>query len=67
MDLQKTVRVNAANILDKPLTPKNLARIAQKPDSEIDSSDIPELTESQLAEFTSYRRPEPGRVIHKQA
>jgi uncharacterized protein (DUF4415 family) len=49
---EKRVRVKAADILNKPLTKRQgeaLARLRDKPDSEIDYSDIPPLTEEQLA------------------
>jgi uncharacterized protein (DUF4415 family) len=44
--------VNAEHILNKPLTRKQRAELealGAKPDSEIDYSDIPELTDEQLA------------------
>lgn len=54
----KPVRVKAAHILSKPLTKaqqNRLARLATKPDSEINVSDIPPLTDQQLAEMVPYR------------
>jgi len=48
----KLVSVRAADILDKPLTRwqrADLARLKNRPDSEIDFSDIPPLTDEQLA------------------
>lgn len=55
---EKLVRVKAERILNKPLTDQQrdqLARLARKPDSEIDFSDIPPLTDQQLAEMVPYR------------
>jgi hypothetical protein len=49
---EKLVRVKAADIFNKPLTRKEKARLQRlrdMPDSEIDFSDIPELTAEQLA------------------
>ena len=46
------MRVKAEDILGKPLTREQrfeLARLKNRPDSEIDYSDIPPLTEEQLA------------------
>jgi uncharacterized protein (DUF4415 family) len=54
----KRVRVKAERILNKPLTKQQrdrLGRLASKPDSEIDVSDIPPLTDKQLAEMVPYR------------
>jgi uncharacterized protein (DUF4415 family) len=54
----KLVRVKAERILSKPLTKQQrdrLARLAQKPDAEIDVSDIPPLTDQQLAEMVPFR------------
>lgn len=48
----KLVSVKAEDIFNRPLTRKQkeaLARLKDKPDSEIDFSDIPPLTEEQLA------------------
>ncbi len=48
----KPVSVKAEDILGKPLTRRqraDLARLKNRPDSEIDFSDIPPLTEKQLA------------------
>ena len=45
---------NAEDIFNKPLTPKQKAqldRLAKMPDSEIDYSDIPPLSDEQLAQF----------------
>ena len=50
----KLVSVRAEDIFSKPLTRKQkdqLGRVAHMPDSEIDYSDIPELTDQQLAQF----------------
>ena len=41
----------------------NLKRLAARPDAEIDTSDIPELTDAQLAEM---KRPEHFRPVKKQ-
>jgi uncharacterized protein (DUF4415 family) len=49
---EKLVRVRAGDIFRKPLTQKQqdaLQRLADMPDSQIDYSDIPELTDEQLA------------------
>lgn len=49
---EKLVSVKAEDILGKPLSRRqraDLARLKNLPDSEIDFSDIPELTEEQLA------------------
>lgn len=46
--------VKAEDILNKPLIRKQqtaLKRLKQMPDSEIDYSDIPPLTDEQIAEF----------------
>lgn len=54
----KLVRVKAERILNKPLTTRQrdrLGRLARKPDSEIDVSGIPPLTDEQLAEMVPYR------------
>ena len=51
---EKLVSVKAEDIFRKPLSPKDKARLRKlkaKPDSEIDYSDIPELTDEQLAQF----------------
>jgi uncharacterized protein (DUF4415 family) len=53
---EKLVRVKAEDILGKPLNRRqrsDLARLKNMPDSEIDYSDIPPLTEEQLA--TAFR------------
>lgn len=55
---EKLVRVKAERILNKPLTTRQrdqLGRLANKPDSEIDVSDLPPLTDEQLAEMVPYR------------
>ena len=55
---EKLVRVNAEHIFNKPLTnPQrtSLSRLAKKPDSEIDFSDIPPLTDEQLAQLVPFR------------
>jgi uncharacterized protein (DUF4415 family) len=49
---EKLVTVKAEDILGKPLTKRqraDLARLKNLPDSKIDYSDIPELTEEQLS------------------
>jgi len=54
---EKLVRVKAEDILGKPLFPDQkakLKRLPAMPDSEIDYSDIPKLTDQQIARF---RRP----------
>jgi uncharacterized DUF497 family protein/uncharacterized protein (DUF4415 family) len=54
----KLVRVKAEHIFSKPLTKQQrdrLARLARKPDSEIDVTDIPPLTDAQLAEMVPFR------------
>lgn len=51
---EKLVRVKAACIFNKPLTKQqrdHLGRLAKKPDSEIDVSDISPLTDEELAEM----------------
>ena len=51
---EKLVRMKAEHIFNKPLTSEEeamLTRLGNKPDSEIDYSDIPALTDEQLAEF----------------
>ena len=55
---KKRVTVKAEDILHKPLTKQQretLARLAKKPDSKIDYSDIPPLTDEQLAEMVPFR------------
>lgn len=55
---EKRVRVKAEDIFHKPLTTQQrarLERLAKKPDSEIDFSDIPPLTDQQLAEMVPFR------------
>ena len=50
----KLVSMKAEDIFNKPLTRQQkamLQRIKDKPDSEIDFSDIPQLTDEQLAQF----------------
>ena len=51
---EKLVRMKAEDIFNKPLTRKQKAqieRLKKLPDSEIDYSDIPLLTDKQLAQF----------------
>jgi uncharacterized protein (DUF4415 family) len=51
---EKPVSRNAEDIFNKPLTPKQKAqldRLKKMPDSEIDYSDIPPLSDEQLAQF----------------
>ena len=51
---EKLVSMRAEDIFNKPLTRKQKAqldRLKKMPDSEIDYSDIPPLTEEQLAQF----------------
>lgn len=55
---EKLVCVKAEHIFGKPLTKQQrdrLARLARKPDSEIDVTDIPPLTDAQLAEMVPFR------------
>ncbi len=55
---EKLVRVKAGDILDKPLTKRQRAtldRLSKKPDSEIDFSEIPELSDEQLAAAIRFR------------
>ncbi len=55
---EKQVRVKAERIFNKPLTEQQrtrLSSLAKKPDSAIDVSDIPPLTDEQLAEMVPYR------------
>jgi uncharacterized protein (DUF4415 family) len=50
--------VKDERIFHKPLTKQQrerLSRLAKKPDSEIDVSDIPPLTDQQLAEMVPFR------------
>lgn len=50
----RLVRKSAADILEhakKPATIARLKRLAELPDSEIDFSDIPEMTDEQLAKM----------------
>ena len=50
----KLVSTKAEDIFNKPLTQKQKAqldRLKKKPDSEIDYSDIPALSDEQLAQF----------------
>ncbi len=54
--------MRAEDIFDKPLTRRQEAmvkRLKEKPDSDIDYSDIPPLTDEQLAEF----RPAPKVLV----
>jgi uncharacterized protein (DUF4415 family) len=51
---EKLVSVRAEDIFNKPLTRKQkaqLERLKKMPDSEIDYSDIPPLTDAELAQF----------------
>jgi uncharacterized protein (DUF4415 family) len=55
---EKLVRVSAERIFSKPITKaqrERLAQLADKPDSAIDVSDIPPLTDEQLAQMVPYR------------
>lgn len=50
--------MSAEHILNKPVTKtqrERLKRLAQKPDSAIDASDIPPLTDEQLAQMVPFR------------
>ena len=54
----KLVRVKAEDIFGKPLSKQQqemLNRLAARPESEIDYSDIPPLTDEQLAQMIPYR------------
>ncbi len=60
---EKLVRVSAGDILNKPLKRKQqqaLQQLKDLPDSEIDYSDIPPLTDAQLA---SAFRPQSKQLI----
>ena len=51
---EKLISRNAEDIFNKPLTPKQKAqldRLKKMPDSEIDYSDIPPLSDEELAQF----------------
>lgn len=55
---EKLFRVSAERILNEPVTKtqrERLARLAKKPDSAIDVSDIPPLTDEQLAQMVPNR------------
>ncbi|MBM3764576.1 MAG: BrnA antitoxin family protein [Acidobacteria bacterium] len=55
---EKLVRVSAERIFNNPITKAQrdrLARLAKKPDSAIDVSDIPPLTDEQLAQMVPFR------------
>lgn len=55
---EKLIRVKAEHILNKPITKQQrdmLNRLAKRPDSEIDYSDIPPLTDEQLAQMVPFR------------
>ncbi|MBK7927673.1 MAG: BrnA antitoxin family protein [Bryobacterales bacterium] len=55
---EKRVRVKAERIFSKPLTKQQSTRLgllAKKPDAEIDVSDIPPLTDEQLAAMVPAR------------
>ena len=50
--------MKAGHIFNKALSPAqtaNLSRLTQQPDSEIDFSDIPPLTDEQLAQMAPFR------------
>ena len=54
----KLIRVKAEDIFGKPLSKQQqemLSRLAARPESEIDYSDIPELTDEQLAQIIPAR------------
>ena len=54
----KLVRVKLEDILNKPPTQEQIdrwKRLAEMPDSEIDYSDIPALTDEQLSQMIPYR------------
>ncbi len=55
---EKPVNVKAEHIFNKPLTKRQrsiLSRLAGKRDAEIDFSDIPPLTDEQLAQMVPFR------------
>ena len=55
---EKLVRVSAERVFNRPITKaqrERLARLAKKPDSEIDVSDIPPLSDEQLARMAPVR------------
>ena len=55
---EKRISVKAERILSKPLTKRQRAmldKLAQKSDSELDYSDIPPLTDEQLAQMVPAR------------
>lgn len=55
---EKLVRVRSERIFNKPITKaqrERLARLAAQPDSAIDVSDIPPLTDERLAQMVPYR------------
>ncbi len=55
---EKRVSLKAEDILNRPLTKRQrgmLEQLAKKPDSEIDFSDIPELSDEQLAAAVRFR------------
>lgn len=55
---EKLVRMKAERIFNKPLTQQQrarLSRLAKKPDKDIDVSDIPPLTDVQLAAMVTQR------------
>jgi len=57
---EKLIEVSAADILNKPLTTRQrreIERLRRMRDSEIDYSDIPELTEEQLIAMRARRQP----------
>jgi uncharacterized protein (DUF4415 family) len=61
---EKLIEVSAADILNKPLTTRQrreIQRLRDMPESEIDFSDIPKLTDERLAEMR--RRREPKKLI----
>lgn len=51
---EEVFRISAERVLNKPLTLRQrdlLDRLARKPEAEIDVSDIPPLTDEQLAQM----------------
>ena len=55
---EKLIRVRAEDIFSRGLTKEqraSLSKLARKPDSEIDYSDIPALSDEQLAEMVPFR------------
>ena len=57
---EKRIEVSAADILNKPLTARQrreIEKLRRMPDSQIDFTDIPELTEERLEAMRQRREP----------